>query len=192
MKEVKYDGDLESDINSINKTLGDTTDKNDIIVLGIIVGLFIANFAISSFFPGLALISLCIALGSSLLIAVDSYKKKIKSCKAFESSVDNLCSLSNELNKSHNIKMGLEDIRKSVQNSKSEGLKDDNCKVNQSTNFFYILDKNEQIQVLKQIRTQINKKQADIKLLLLEQDDLKNIEIPKSKILKLTQEKGLK
>ena len=202
MKDIPYNGDLSKDIYYLDNPFN---VKEEAIFKGIfnfsiltIVGLFAFSFGVIPF----NLISLLIYIAGCLgvntlytIIAVTKKKRNIKSKMSKANS--NINSLVESLDR-NNISTSKEkiidaEISEKVTNSKT---KDDNgivlSKEKKIVEYFYLLDNNDKIQVLKQIKRNITSNKSKINcvsLALLEDKDLEGKELPVRKTLIMKKKK---
>ncbi len=195
MKEVIYDGNLNDDIDTLNRNYN--TKKEFILKFGLNViffsiaeiiaikcGIIATPETLLPLFGVVTSVS-CIDPGISVFVNNKKYKKELKKAKH---NVSHLCS---ELAKENTIieKEALEDCEVIEKITKSSTRSDDYSslsKIEKVVDYFYLLDSNDQIAVLRQIKETIKHQKStstNTRLELLEEDDLKDKELPVRKTL---------
>lgn len=190
MKKVVYDGDLNDDIDTLNRDYN--TKKEFILKFGLNVILFSIAEIIAikcgiiatpeTLLPPFCVVTSvsCIDSGISVFINNKKYKRELKKAKH---NVSHLCS---ELAKENTImeREDLEDCEVIEEITKSSTRSDDGSslsKIEKVVNYFYLLDSNDQIAVLRQIKETIKHQKStytNTRLELLEEDDLKDKGLP--------------
>ena len=195
MKEVKYNSDLNNDIDVLNTK---NNAKNDAILgFGISIGIFglieIIAFNLGfQYTPEIILPSIITMVGTGGIVSAitgnisnKKYKRKLR--KAKQSASD----LQQELAKENtiiNIK-SLEDAEVIEEVTKSTTQNDEGkilSKEEKIIRYFYLLDKDDQVTVLRQICKKIKKDKVILstsKLELFEEKDLQEKELPVRKTL---------
>ena len=193
MKELKYNGDLK-------KTIDDTNSDFNFISEFVRRMLIIFSFNcllifFSSLIPGIELISfnlnnflkmfiLCTIVEIPLEIGFTLYTKKryINDKKNADKNLDEIVESLNQ----NEISVEKEQLQEALLLSKEiKKIDIDDEELVKIINYFYLLDKNEQLQVLKEIRKVISEnEQYEEQLFLLEPNELKSVEIPVEKTLK--------
>ena len=196
MKDIPYNGDLSKDIYYLDNPFN---LKEEAIFKGIfnfsiltIVGLFAFSFGVIPFNLISLLIYIAGCLGvNTLYTIIDITKKKRNMKLKLAKANSNINSLVESLDR-NNISISKEkiidaEISEKVTNSKT---KDDNgivlSKEKKIVEYFYLLDNNDKIQVLKQIKRNITSNKSKINcvsLALLEDKDLEGKELPVRKTL---------
>lgn len=196
MKDIPYNGDLSKDIYYLDNpfSLKEEAIISSIFNFGFlaIVGLFAHSFGIISFNLSSLLIYIAGCLGVNALYTIIAVTKKKRNIKSKLSKANsNINSLVESLDR-NNITISKEkiidaEIKEKVTKSKT---KDDNgnllSKENKIIEYFYLLDNNDKIQVLKQIKRSITSNKSKINfvsLALLEDKDLEGKELPVRKTL---------
>lgn len=202
MKDIPYNGDLSKDIYYLDNPFN---VKEETIFKGIfnfsiltIVGLFAFSFGVIPFNLISLLIYIAGCLGvNTLYTIIDITKKKRNMKLKFAKANSNINSLVESLDR-NNISISKEkiidaEISEKVTNSKT---KDDNgivlSKEKKIVEYFYLLDNNDKIQVLKQIKRNITSNKSNINcvsLALLEDKDLEGKELPVRKTLIMKKKK---
>lgn len=195
MKEVKYNGDLIADINTLNS-------KNNLLNVAIIslcgsLSAFIIALGIAvncgivitpeMFLPMAGTIFGTSGLVSATAASISNrkYKKKLRKAK------HNVSLLQQELKKEDTIieRDAVKDAEVIEQTTKSTTKSDEGTvlsKKEKIISFFYLLDKDDQIKVLRQIQENIKKYKTtstSTTLELMEENDLQDIELPVQKKL---------
>lgn len=195
MKEVKYNGDLIADINTLNS-------KNNLLNVAIIslcgsLSTFIIALGIAvncgivitpeMFLPMAGTIFGTSGLVSATAASISNrkYKKKLRKAK------HNVSLLQQELKKEDTIieRDAVKDAEVIEQTTKSTTKSDEGTvlsKKEKIISFFYLLDKDDQIKVLRQIQENIKKYKTtstSTTLELMEENDLQDIELPVQKKL---------
>lgn len=195
MKEVKYNGDLIADINTLNS-------KNNLLNVAIIslcgsLSAFIIALGIAVNYgiviaPEMVLPMAGTIFGTSGLVSATAasisnrkYKKKLRKAK------HNVSLLQQELKKEDTIieRDAVKDAEVIEQTTKSTTKSDEGTvlsKKEKIISFFYLLDKDDQIKVLRQIQENIKKHKTtstSTTLELMEENDLHDIELPVQKKL---------
>ncbi|MGN1312132.1 MAG: hypothetical protein ACI4U4_03875 [Bacilli bacterium] len=196
MKDIPYNGDLSEDIYYLDNTFN---LKEEVIFKGIfnfsiltIIGLFAFSFGVIPFNLVSLLVYIVSCLGVNTLYTIIDITRKKRSMKLkLAKANSNIYSLIENLDK-NNISTSKEkiidaEIKEKVTKSKT---KDDNgnllSKENKIIEYFYLLDNNDKIQVLKQIKRSITSNKSKINcvsLALLEDKDLEGKELPVRKTL---------
>lgn len=202
MKDIPYNGDLSKDIYYLDNPFN---VKEEAIFKGIfnfsiltIVGLFAFSFGVIPFNLISLLIYIAGCLGvNTLYTIIDITKKKRNMKLKLAKANSNINSLVESLDR-NNISTSKEkiidaEISEKVTNSKT---KDDNgivlSKEKKIVEYFYLLDNNDKIQVLKQIKRNITSNKSKINcvsLALLEDKDLEGKELPVRKTLIMKKKK---
>ena len=194
MKEVSYNNVLGEDIeNSKFKvnllSLFGSIASMLITATNVTILLYLAfkfeNIMNALFYVGVS----SLVLSGTLAVMFSQQSKKHKQ-KALES----LSSLKNDLN-IVGVNLSLADIQKSVVTEQKRDLKEINrngevSKSQEIIRRYYMLDEQQQIQVLQQTLTQYRSETTNkdtMQLQLLEDEDLKNIELPETIITKRLQ-----
>lgn len=192
MKEVSYNNVLGKDIETSKIKCSFWKDFLRFLVsgLGLLVVIFgfsklieIGLLAILSFVGGFATLS-------AILIGVVTRKNKDKKTSATES----LASLKNDL-QLDGINLSMANMQKAIVTEHKRELKETNRKgevsnVEEIIKRYYMLDEQQQIQVLQQTLTKYRSETTNrdtMQLQLLEDEDLKNIELPETIITKRLQ-----
>ena len=195
MKEVKYNSDLNNDIDVLNTK---NNAKNDAILgFGISIGIFglieIIAFNLGfQYTPEIILPAIITMVGTGGIVSaitgnISNKKYKTKLRKAKQSAFD----LQQELAKENtiiNIK-SLEDAEVIEEVTKSTTQNDEGkilSKEEKIIRYFYLLDKDDQVAVLRQICKKIKKDKVILstsKLELFEEKDLQEKELPVRKTL---------
>lgn len=195
MKEVIYDGNLNDDIDTLNRDYNAKKEfilrfGLDIAFISIIeiaavkYGIFAAPETLLPLFGIVTGVS-GISSGVSVFINNKRYKKELRKAN------HNTSLLCLELAKENTVidKVALEDCEVVEEVTKSSTRSDDGSslsKIKKVVNYFYLLDSNDQIAVLRQIKETIKEQKStstNTRLELLEEEDLKDKELPVRKTL---------
>lgn len=195
MKEVPYNGDLHTDIDTLNR---DYDVKKDFAFKFCISFISAAIIEVIAFKCGVPLTTeLLLPLGGATLgysaisstietfISNKKYKKELRKAK------HNTTILCSDLTKEDTIidTDALEDAEIIKEVTKSTTKTDEGTilsKEEKVIKYFYLLDNNDQVAVLKQIRKTVKEQgstSTNTKLELLEEEDLKDKELPVRKTL---------
>ena len=186
MKEYFYNGDVKKDLKSINKKFDIKSFGKTIIVEFFIIFLFGSGLRLAGFIGdilGYVVSILGISIGASIINGSECAKEESKLAL---DRLENLCS---DINfDQDDISLSMTKIKECITIEKKEKVlenMDSSIPVmseeEKIVNYFYLLDKKDQIQVLKQIKDEV------LVLYLLEEEDIKreNIEMPVEKKLRL-------
>lgn len=195
MKEVPYNGDLHTDIDTLNR---DYNVKKDFAFK------FGISFISAAIIEGIAFIcgvplttELLLPLGgatlgySAISSTIETFISNKKYKKELRKANHNTTILCSDLAKEDTIidKDALEDAEIIKEVTKSTTKTDEGTilsKEEKVIKYFYLLDNNDQVAVLKQIRKTVKEQgstSTNTKLELLEEEDLKDKELPVRKTL---------
>lgn len=195
MKEVKYNSDLNNDIDVLNTK---NNAKNDAILgFGINIGIFglieIIAFNLGfQYTPEIILPAIITMVGTGSIVSAitgnisnKKYKRKLRKAKQRTSDLQRELAKENTI---INIK-SLEDAEVIEEVTKSATQNDEGkilSKEEKIIRYFYLLDKDDQVAVLRQISKKIKKDKVILstsKLELFEEKDLQEKELPVRKKL---------
>lgn len=199
MKDIYYEGNLNEDINNLNENFDFMNCMAVYIIIHIFTFLILGGIAIKfNILMPVDIVKYIIIFGIYTPISsfVSSIYKKFKYFKKTNISNRNIDSLVDSLDKiglSTDKERVLDaEVTEEVTNSKT---KDDNgnliAKKKKIVNYFYLLDNEDKIKVLKQVRNEVIKNKEKISLnsmQMLENKDLENMELPVKKVLILKDE----
>lgn len=168
MKEIKYDGDLSKNIKIYNKFKSDF--KFILLSLLVFFNMAIAICIASTIFPN----NLIVVLVTFFIYYLVDKKIFTHYTSKYNDSFEDLSKVAYQIEKLTDFNVNVTD--KELAKAKiiqSEMLKQtSSINVEKNVNYFQVLDKKNQIQILKHIKTIVNENQTNNKLFLLEEKDL--------------------
>lgn len=196
MKDIYYEGDLSKDIESIDNDFNFWKSMGINFLIKIvaftIMGIIALKLNILTSTSIVKYIVLCTVIGTTTTIG-ETIHNKYKHISDVSTANKNINSLVNTLNENglstSKDKIIDAEITEEITNSRTKG--NDGKLVSKRKKiieYFYLLDNEDQIKVLKQIKNEVIKNKEKISVIsmqMLEEEDLRKIEIPVRKTLVL-------
>lgn len=190
MKEIKYNGNFKKSIDDANSDFNFSYEFGSRLLnifsvnVLLIISVLLINLISFSLSNLLKIFLVCAAVEIPLEIGFTLYTKKryINDKKMADKNLDEVIESLNQ----NEISVEKEQLQEALLLSEETKKVDiDDEELVKIIYYFYLLDKNEQLQVLKEIRKVISEnEQYEEQLFLLEPNEIKSIEIPVEKTLK--------
>lgn len=196
MKDIYYEGDLSKDIESIDNDFNFWKSMGINFLIKIVVftimGIIALKLNILTSTSTIPYIVFCTVVGTTTTIGetIHNRNKHIKNVSTANKNINSLVNTLNENGLSTSKDKIIDaEITEEITNSRTKG--NDGKLVSKRKKiieYFYLLDNEDQIKVLKQIKNEVIKNKEKISVIsmqMLEEEDLRKIEIPVRKTLVL-------